>query len=88
MVVLEAFSSGIPVIATKSGGHVEIIKNNKTGYLVDINKPEQISKIITRLLSDKQQIKNMSLNCRALVNNTLNWKQNIDQLTQIINKTI
>jgi glycosyltransferase involved in cell wall biosynthesis len=88
MVVLEAFSSGIPVIATKSGGHIEIIENDKTGYLVDINKPEQISKLVTRLISNKTQIEIMSKNCRALASNTFDWNQNITKLTQSIVNTL
>jgi len=84
MVVLEAFASGIPVIATKSGGHVEIIENNKTGHLVDINKPEQISKIITSLISNKKLLEIMSKNCRTLASNNFGWDKNIDELTQII----
>jgi glycosyltransferase involved in cell wall biosynthesis len=84
MVVLEAFSSGIPVIATKSGGQIEIIKKDKTGYLVDINKPEQISKIVMQLISNENQLEIMSKNCRALASSTFNWNQNIDKLTQTI----
>jgi glycosyltransferase involved in cell wall biosynthesis len=84
MVVLEAFASGIPVIATKSGGHVEIIKDNETGYLVDINRPEQISTIIASLISNKKQLGIMSKNCRTLASNNFGWDKNIDALTQII----
>lgn len=84
MVVLEAFASGIPVIATKSGGHVEIIENDKTGYLVDIDKPEQISTIIASLISNRKQLEIMSKNCRALASDNFGWDKNIDELTQII----
>ena len=88
MVVLEAFSSGIPVIATRSGGHIEIIEKDKTGYLVDINKPEQISKIVTRLISNKKQLEIMSKNCRELASSTFDWNQNIEKLTQTISNTL
>jgi spore coat protein SA len=84
MVVLEAFSCGIPVIATRSGGHIEIIKDNETGYLVDIDKPEQISERITTLISNKKQLELMSKNCRVLASSTFDWNKNIDELTQLI----
>jgi glycosyltransferase involved in cell wall biosynthesis len=44
LVLLEALSFGLPVVATKSGSIPEIIKNKKNGYLVmqnDINKFSQ-----------------------------------------------
>lgn len=88
MVVLEAFSCGIPVIATKSGGHVEIIENDKTGYLVKINKPEQISEIVTNLISNGKLLELMSKNCRALASNNFDWNKNIDGLTTIILNTL
>ena len=39
LVILEAMSHGIPVIATNIGAHIELIENNKTGCLVDIRSP-------------------------------------------------
>ncbi len=37
VVVIEAMSCGLPVIATKCGGPESIIKNDKLGYLVDVD---------------------------------------------------
>lgn len=88
MVVLESFSSGVPVIATKSGGHIEIIKDAKTGYLVAINKPEQIHNKIKHLIANKNLLKTMSKNCRELVTSQLSWSQNITNLIDLINVVI
>lgn len=84
MVVLEAFSSGLPVIATRSGGHIEIINDEKTGYLVDVNSVTQISNRISYLSKNKKLLKEMSLNCRNLILRSLSWKQNIDNYTNLI----
>ena len=44
LTVLEAMISGLPVIATKYGGPLEIIQNNKNGFHIDpINKEESIN---------------------------------------------
>lgn len=86
MVVLEAFSSGLPVIATKSGGHIEIIKNNKTGYLVEINNYLEMANKIKYLIVNETIKCSMSNNCRELVVNNLSWNKNINKYIDVINK--
>ncbi len=88
MVVLEAFSSGIPVIATRSGGQVEIISDGATGYLVDINKPKQIKNHVEYLSENKKLLKTMSENCQKLVKKSLSWEKNIAGLINQINLSI
>lgn len=53
LVILEAMMHGIPVVATNHGGPTEIIKNNETGYLIDITSEELADKLI-KLIEDKE----------------------------------
>lgn len=46
-VVLESISCGVPVIAYRDGGAVEMIKNDVDGWLVPDRQPEEIAKIMT-----------------------------------------
>lgn len=47
--IMEAFSFGIPVIATRVGGVSDIVKDNYNGFLLDPDaKPEQIANMIIR----------------------------------------
>lgn len=85
MVVLELFACGLPVIATKSGGHIEIIADGQTGYLVDINSHEQIHEKVEYLIKNKQLLQNMAKNCRTLVTSNLSWEQNITNFINIMN---
>lgn len=48
----EAMACGIPVVATKSGGPEEIIRDEHDGLLVDVGKPELIAAAIERLASE------------------------------------
>jgi glycosyltransferase involved in cell wall biosynthesis len=43
---------GIPVVATRSGGPEEIIRDGETGLLVDVEQPDQMADAILRLLQD------------------------------------
>ncbi len=57
LVILEAFSMSVPVIATKVGGNVELVKNEKTGYLVEPKDNQGLASAIIQLLlhEDKRQ---------------------------------
>jgi glycosyltransferase involved in cell wall biosynthesis len=84
MVVLEAFASGLPVIATKSGGHTEIIKSGSTGYLTDVDDFEQISKYVVSLYSSKSKLEMMSKNCSQLIQSQFSWEKNVNQLLSFL----
>ncbi len=53
-VIIEAQASGVPVVATKVGGVVEIIKDQETGLLVPPKDPEAMSRAVLRLLKDSE----------------------------------
>lgn len=82
MVVLEAFASGLPVIATRSGGHVELIEEGETGYLVDTGDPVQINERITTLM--RSDVMMMSKRCREIVQVGFKWQENVKQLLEAI----
>jgi glycosyltransferase involved in cell wall biosynthesis len=56
IVLLEAMSAGLPIIATKIGGVVDIVENGKTAILVKAKDPSALAKAITRLLSDSAKM--------------------------------
>ena len=50
--VVQAMASGVPVVATKSGGPQEIITHDVDGLLVDLNSPEQVAAAVHRLVTE------------------------------------
>ena len=53
--VVEALSCNTPVICSKShGGIFDIIKKNEYGYLFELNKAENLSKLILKFLNNDQ----------------------------------
>ncbi len=59
MVFLEAQSCGLPVVAFENGGIPEVVKNEKTGLLVQLNSIDLYAQAILRLLSDKTKRREM-----------------------------
>ena len=50
--VVEAMAAGSPVIASRSGGVIETVKDRETGFIVDKNDPQQLAQVLLRLLED------------------------------------
>lgn len=69
-VIQEAFAYGLPVIASKLGSITEHIDEGKTGFLFEPGNAEQLSKIIYKLINDKNKIDSMRKYCfeKALFN--------------------
>lgn len=47
---LEAMSTGLPVVATRSGGPQEVIEHGHTGLLVPVNDPEALSAALKSII--------------------------------------
>ena len=52
LVLLEAMMFGLPVISTNEGGIPDIIKDSETGFIVEKQKPKQLSEKIKYLIEN------------------------------------
>ncbi|MDD5155237.1 MAG: lipopolysaccharide heptosyltransferase II [Candidatus Omnitrophica bacterium] len=53
-VIVEAQACGVPVVATKVGGVVDVIDDGKTGLLVPAADPESMAEAILKVYKDKE----------------------------------
>lgn len=51
-VLIEAMAAGVPVIATRVGGVMDVVQDGETGFLVPPQNPGAIAEAIARLLHD------------------------------------
>ncbi len=58
-VVVEAMASGVPVVATRSGGVPEIVRHNRDGLLVEPGSSRSMADALLRLLSNDDLRKQM-----------------------------
>ena len=65
LIVIEAFSAGLPVIASSVGCIPEIITNGYDGYVYDEFNVETISSYVKYILSDDETYFTFSSNCIA-----------------------
>ncbi len=87
-VVLQACASGIPVVATKTDGVKSIIKNKKTGFLVDIGSWRQIFNRIKYLLSNEKIMKEIGENAREYVFDNYSSQENIEKIIELWKDTV
>ncbi|HOW42783.1 MAG TPA: glycosyltransferase [Candidatus Omnitrophota bacterium] len=52
--ILEAMACGKPVIATQVGGNLELVEENKTGFLVPSDNLEELFNAIVKLINNKK----------------------------------
>lgn len=50
--VVEAMAAGSPVVASRSGGVVETVRDHETGFIVEKNDPDRLAYMLLRLLED------------------------------------
>ena len=65
LVVLEAFSLGIPVLASNVGSLSEVVQHEVTGLHFDPHQPDSLSSAAIRLLQDKQLRNRCAANART-----------------------
>jgi glycosyltransferase involved in cell wall biosynthesis len=59
-VAIEAAHFGVPIVATRRGGLPELVQDGKTGYLVDAERPEQITEKLKLLIEDGELRRRMA----------------------------
>ncbi|MDO7788435.1 glycosyltransferase family 4 protein [Desulforamulus aquiferis] len=62
-ITFEAYSYGVPVIASCRGGIPELVENESTGFLFDPEKPENLLKIINDIATRPELIEQMEDAC-------------------------
>lgn len=58
--IMEAMGTGLPIIASKIRGNVDLIINEENGYLIDPKDDEKLAKLINKLMQDKKLRKRVS----------------------------
>lgn len=84
----EYMSCAKPVIASDKIKGVDIIQKSKSGILVDINDPSDISESIIKFLKFEQLGKEMGKIGRKLVEERYNWESIARQVAGILEESL
>ena len=74
IVALEGMATGVPVVASRVGGLVEIIDHDRTGVFVHPRSPESIAWGICKILSDFDHAKWITENAKEELCKSYSWE--------------
>ncbi len=57
--ILDAFASGLPVVATRAGGIPEIVEHKVSGLLADVKNVRQLSQMVEMLINNEDLKRNL-----------------------------
>jgi glycosyltransferase involved in cell wall biosynthesis len=83
LVILEAMAARTPVISTRAGGVMSIIKDGYNGYLVHVRKAAEIATRVNELLDNDELREKMSSRAYDNVVKRYTWKVIAKQFTKI-----
>ena len=84
--ILESMSCGKPIVATSVAGIPEAVRDNKTGFIVE--NASEASQKVDLLLSDPTLYKQISANCRKVVQEEFTYNVTLPKLVRIFKSLI
>lgn len=88
IVLIEAMTAGIPVIASDIAAIPYILKQNETGLLFELEKPKMLATYIITLLRDKDLRKYLIENGRKEVKSKYSWDKILPHYEEIYQSLI
>ncbi|HKN97009.1 MAG TPA: glycosyltransferase family 4 protein [Pseudonocardiaceae bacterium] len=84
LVYLEASATGLPVVAGRSGGAPETVRDGVTGHVVDGNHPAELADVLADLLGDPEQAAKMGEAGRQWAREAWGWPALADRLRHLL----
>ncbi len=77
-VLLEALANGVPVVASRVGGHPEVIEDGDNGFMVGVDQPDEFAERCIRILRDPDLAERFSRAGRETVERRFGLERQID----------
>ncbi len=83
LVLLEAMSSGIPVIASNLPGVRTVFRNGVEGFLAEVNSPNDLAEKISIILAEKNSWQKMCQAARSLAVEKYSWEKIAKKMNEL-----
>ena len=81
--LVEASACGVPVVAARTGGIPDAVREGETGVLVNPEDPRTIAEAVGRLLDNRELARDLGMGGRRAVESYYNWKRVTSELIGI-----
>lgn len=71
--LLEASAVGVPVICTRSGGMVDVVEDQVTGLIVDVDEDDALVRAIERVVTEPGLRRRLTAQAREQIETKYNW---------------
>ena len=88
MVVLEAFASAVPVVASAIGGIAEIVRHEKSGLLFEAGNAAGLAETVSRVVTSAELARSLGDNARQQFEQEYSAAKNYNQLLEIYERAI
>ena len=85
--VLEAMSSGLPVVATRIAGSEELVLNGETGFLVPTENADELRDFLRIVLTNSSLREKMGAASRLHVEQNYTWQKVAEQYQLALKKS-
>lgn len=82
-VIQIAYSFGLPVVASRTGGLPEVVEDDASGFLVEPANSKELATIIVKALTDEKKLFEMGKYAKYLSDSKYSWKQIANQTTKL-----
>jgi len=82
-IILEAMACGTPVLATPVGGIPDVIKDGKTGFIIESNSPECIAENVMSAL-EHPNLDEIAMNARKLIEKEYTYEVAVERYRKIL----
>ena len=87
-VIIEAQAARVPVVATRTGGAIDIIDDNKTGVLVEPRNPHDLARGIIQILKHRTKTNRMVEAAFARVGRRFTLNKMVDSTLQVYEEVL
>ncbi len=81
--LVEASACGIPVVAARSGGIPDAVREGETGLLVDGERPDLVAEAVRQLLRNSELARRLGAGGRRAVETFYNWDRVTSEMVRI-----
>ena len=87
-VILEAMASGLPVLASRVGGNIDLIQDGQTGYLFDLDSSRSFQDAFAKMVEKPDKSRKIGMLARQFVLGHLSWAQVANRYLEGFSKKI